>query len=104
MKKHLSLTALILACLFILFKLWLDVSLYQLMQKLITQEEGDISPQVLTGTALVLLPYLVAPLVILIVSIVGYRRQNRFRKPALWLSILGLLYGLVPVGMLLALP
>ena len=87
---------------FILLKLQFDFSTYQTMTEVMPTSDGDISPSIIAGGIKVMILYSIPVLTSLILSIVGFRNKNNYRKIALSLNILTIVYLVIPTGILLA--
>ena len=102
-EKYLSSTSIVIASVFVLVKLQLDFVTYHTMRKVIVSLDGDFSPSIAAGEIKTVALYLIPVLISLILSIIGYKKRNSYRKVALGLNLLTLLYLIIPVGFLLAL-
>ena len=98
--KYLSIISLVIAVIIILLKINFDITFYVVISGVL--EDGDVSPAIVAGFIKVIIPCLLPSFIALILSIIGFRRRNGYRKAALWISISSFVYLLIPVGFLLA--
>ena len=79
--KYLSVISIICAIVFVILKLQFDVLTFETMKELMSN--GDSSPKLVAGGIRTTLLYIFPVLFSLILSIIGMKRKNSFRKLAL---------------------
>ncbi|MGB0521779.1 MAG: hypothetical protein ACPGJS_02405 [Flammeovirgaceae bacterium] len=100
--KYYTLSSIIISTILILLKLRLDYTSYHLLQPHLIS--GDISPSLVAGgLEIVIMYYLLPMLISIILSIVGIRKKNTYCYGGLALSIVGLIYLIIPMGILISL-
>ncbi|WP_299680808.1 hypothetical protein [uncultured Dokdonia sp.] len=95
---YLSVISIIIALIVIYFKLQLDISFYDNLKKVYPNEHGDFTPSLVVIGIRTTLVFLIPILTSLIISIKGIKKRNRYRKLALTINILAIIYLIVPVG------
>lgn len=98
--EYLSVISIIVAVIFIILKVQFDLFTYKTMKEVMA--DGDVSPSLVAEEIRVVFLYLVPVLISLVLSIIGTKKKNSYRKLGLTLNILAILYLIVPVGILIA--
>jgi len=98
--KYLSVISIFTAIVFVILKLQFDILSYETMKEVISN--GDSSPKLVAGGIKIVLLYIIPVLISLILSIIGMKRKNNYRKAALILNIVTIIYLIIPVGLILS--
>lgn len=97
--KYFSLISTIIAIVCVIHKLQLDIITYNTTLEVISVSEVDFAS---TFIPFVMDIYFIITLISLVLSIIGFKKKNHFRKLALGLNILAVVYMIVPVGSLMS--
>ncbi len=100
--KYLSITSIILALVIIFIKLQFDIESYRFMKEIITDSNGDISPTVGAGGLKILILLFIPMFISLVISIIGFKKKNIYKKASLILNIITMVYLIIPAGILLS--
>lgn len=98
--KYASSISAVIAIIIVILKVQFDLAMYNTINDIITN--GDASPKLFVGGIKVMLLYGIPTLMSLILSIIGLKKKNKYRKIALVLNILTILYLIIPVGLIVS--
>ncbi|MBW1294977.1 hypothetical protein [Aquimarina litoralis] len=98
--KYLSMISILIALVFVVLKIQFDVSTFHIMKEIMSK--GDSSPKLIAGGIKIVLLYVIPVLISLLLSIIGMKRKNAYRKIALTVNILTIIYLIIPVGLIMS--
>lgn len=98
--NHFSLIAIIIALFFLTMKIKIDLDFYHFIK--LELSDDDAQPILFASKIKSSLLYSFPMLIALAFSIIGLKRQNKFRIFALVLNIITMIYLIIPVGVILA--
>ena len=102
MIKYFSILSIIIALIIIGLKIEFDISSYYIIKDTIAQS-GDMQPTLVAGGKTIILTYLIPLLISFIFSVIGFKKQNKYRRIGLILNILTVVYTIIPIGVILSL-
>jgi len=86
------------ALILIAMKAWFDIVIYQQMVEQL-KEPSDISPSLVVANVKSIIPFILLSIAL---SIIGFVKNNPYRKVSLSVNVLMLIYLFVPLGLVLA--
>ena len=98
--KYLSTISILIAIVFVVLKIQFDISTFETMKEIMSK--GDSSPRLVAGGIKIVIIYGIPVLISLILSIIGMKRKNKYRKAALTINILTIIYLIIPLGLIIA--
>lgn len=100
--KYLSIISIVIALVLIVLKSLTDLSFYNGLIKVFPDDQSDFSPSLVVIGIRHIILFSIPILISLVLSIVGLKKKNKYRKPALIINIFTIVYLIIPIGAILA--
>lgn len=101
MHKYFSIVSILIAQIIIILKIDIDFSSYYTIKDAMAQTQ-DLQPTFFSNQNIII-TFLMLLVISLIFSVIGFKKQNKYRKSGLLLNILAIIYTIIPVGVMLSL-